>query len=41
MQRIIHPGDVVQRLKRGEVMLQGWVLKIRQRPGDHRSQGIW
>ncbi len=30
-------GDMVQRLKGGEIMLQGWVLEIGQRPGDHRT----
>ncbi len=32
MQRVVHPGDMVQRFQRGEVMLQGWVLKIGQCP---------
>ena len=41
VQRVIHPGDVVQRLQRRQVMLQGGVLKIRQRPGDHGAQGFW
>jgi hypothetical protein len=35
--RVVQPGDVVQRFQRSEIMLQGWVLKISQRPGDHRS----
>ena len=33
--------DMVQRLQRGEVMLQGWVLKSGQCPGDHCAQGFW
>ena len=41
MQRVVHPGDMVQRFQRGEVMLQGWVLKIGQCPGDHCAQGFW
>ena len=37
MDGIVQPGDMVQRLKGGEIMLQGWVLEIGQRPGDHRT----
>ncbi|MNR26973.1 hypothetical protein D3C85_1442200 [compost metagenome] len=37
VQRIIQPRDVVQRFQRGEIVLQGWMLKISQRPGDHCS----
>ena len=41
MDGIVQPGDMVQRLKGGEIMLQGWVLKIGQCPGDHCAQGFW
>ncbi|VTO26764.1 Uncharacterised protein [Klebsiella pneumoniae] len=37
MDGIVQPGDMVQRLKGGEIMLQGWVLEIGQCPGDHRT----
>ena len=37
MDGIVQPGDMVQRLEGGEIMLQGWVLEIGQRPGDHRT----
>jgi hypothetical protein len=37
VQRIVQPRDVVQRFQRSEVMFQGWMLKVSQRPGDHCS----
>jgi hypothetical protein len=32
MQRIVQPGDVVQRFQRSEIMLQGWMLKLASVP---------
>ncbi len=40
MQGIIQPRHVMQRLERGEIVLQGGVLKVSQRPGDHCAQGF-
>ena len=37
MHGIVEPGDVVQCLQRGEIMLQSGVLEISQRSGDHRT----
>ena len=37
VQRIVQPCDMMKRFQRREIVLQGWMPKISQRPGDHCS----